>query len=180
MYLLLIFIIAAVQMWGLATHLPLIIGNIVPSENDRWNLFLNLLQITSLCFAPVISKDQVAYLQILINDHHQKFKDLYPQCSIIPKMHFMVHTPTAIIRYIWKLPFVLYNYLKGVDSRFFTAGPPYVMFTFFASICFISSWLQIFNWIPCTVKMDCQVVFSSRTPKTLDCQAIENATVDSL
>ncbi|CAB4030340.1 Hypothetical predicted protein, partial [Paramuricea clavata] len=88
----------AVQMWCLATHIPLIIGDLIPLENARWILYLKLLEIISLCFAPVISKDQVAYLQVLINDHHHKFRELYPECSIIPKMHFMVHMPTATMR----------------------------------------------------------------------------------
>jgi hypothetical protein len=85
-------------MWCLATHIPLIIGDLIPLENARWILYLKLLEIISLCFAPVISKDQVAYLQVLINDHHHKFRELYPECSIIPKMHFMVHMPTATMR----------------------------------------------------------------------------------
>ena len=86
-------------MWCLATHLPLLIGDLIPLEDARWILFLKLLEITSLCFAPALSKDQVAYLQILIDDHHHEFKQLYPDCNIIPKMHFMVHMPTYIIRY---------------------------------------------------------------------------------
>ena len=86
-------------MWCLATHLPLIIGDLIPFEDARWILFLKLLEITSLSFAPVVSKDQVAYLQILIHDHHHEFKRLYPECNIIPKMHFMIHIPTFMIRY---------------------------------------------------------------------------------
>ena len=31
--------LAAGQMWCLATHLPLLIGDLIPRENARWNLF---------------------------------------------------------------------------------------------------------------------------------------------
>ena len=36
--------------------------------------------------APVITHDEVAYLQVLIQeDHHTTFKDLYPDAIVIPK-----------------------------------------------------------------------------------------------
>jgi hypothetical protein len=86
-------------MWCLATHLPLLIADLIPGENAHWILFLQLLEITQICFSPTISKDQVAFLQIMICDHHHEFRRLYVECSIIPKMHFMIHMPTMILRY---------------------------------------------------------------------------------
>lgn len=86
-------------MWCLAIHLPLIIGDFIPTDNEKWHLFLKLLEITSICFSPVLSKEMIAYLQVLIEDHHTMFRRLYPQCSIIPKMHFMIHMPSVMLRY---------------------------------------------------------------------------------
>ena len=42
-------------------------------------------------FAPRATGDSVAYVRMLINDHHLMFTELYPECNIIPKMHYMVH-----------------------------------------------------------------------------------------
>ena len=74
-------------MWCLAINLPLMIGGLVP-DNDA-------------CFAStVIHNLVVAYLQVIIQGHHERFKELYPGCPIIPKMHYMIHMPRAILRYI--------------------------------------------------------------------------------
>ena len=47
--------------------------------------------------APEITHDEVAYLQVLIRDHHTAFMKLYPAASIIPKMHYIVHMPRLIM-----------------------------------------------------------------------------------
>lgn len=89
----------AAQMWCLCRLLPLMIGNLVPETDSRWINFLQLLEIVDLLFAPVLSNDHVAYLHFLIEEHHQIFTDLYPDCSITPKFHYMVHYPHWISRY---------------------------------------------------------------------------------
>uniref|UniRef100_A0A1X7V063 Uncharacterized protein n=1 Tax=Amphimedon queenslandica TaxID=400682 RepID=A0A1X7V063_AMPQE len=47
-------------------------------------------------FAPTLSREAVDCLRVLIADHHTAFKELYPDCSIIPKMYYMVHYPDWI------------------------------------------------------------------------------------
>lgn len=89
----------ATQMWCFSRLLPLMIGEKVPHEDDHWKNFLLLLIIQDYVFAPSISPQSILYLKGLINDHHQSFKELYPTCSIIPKMHYMVHYPECIERY---------------------------------------------------------------------------------
>ena len=86
-------------MWCLSMLLPLMIGDKVPESDLRWKNFLRLLEIIDILFAPVLSEDNVAYLHFLIEAHHKAFVDLYPSCSIIPKMHYMVHYPSWISRY---------------------------------------------------------------------------------
>ena len=54
-----------------------------------------------IIFAPTVNANQVAYLQVLIQNHHEKFKELYPDCSITPKMHYMIHMPRIILRYMY-------------------------------------------------------------------------------
>ena len=82
----------------LALYLSLIIGEFVPEEDDHLALFCSLLQIVRIVFSPVIRKQQMLYLQVLIEDHHQTFKELYPDCTIIPKMHYLVHMPRVILQ----------------------------------------------------------------------------------
>ena len=89
----------ASQMWLLAVIFPLLVGDLIPRDDCNWNCFLKLLKICEICTAPVLSADNAAYLEILIEEHHQQFIDLYPDESIIPKMHFMVHFPQQILNY---------------------------------------------------------------------------------
>ena len=92
--------LVASQMWCLACLLPLMIGHKVPVDDDHWSNFLMLLSITDLVFAPTLSSNCLSYLKDLICEHHETFKSLYPACSIIPKMHYMVHYPECIERYV--------------------------------------------------------------------------------
>lgn len=73
--------------------LPLLIGDLVPDDDECWELFLNLMDITDILFSPKTSDDYAAYLTTLIQEHHHDFCRVYPGHKIIPKMHFMVHMP---------------------------------------------------------------------------------------
>ena len=85
-------------MWLFGRILPLLIGEKVPDDDEKWNLFLNLMEIVDYLFSPKIIEDQAAHLSALISDHHQDFVTLYPDHSIIPKMHFMIHMPRLMIQ----------------------------------------------------------------------------------
>ncbi|XP_046863109.1 uncharacterized protein LOC124456810 isoform X2 [Xenia sp. Carnegie-2017] len=86
------------QMWCLGLHLPFLIGDLIEVDDQHWGLLCTLLQIVRISFTPIVSREQVSYLQILIQKLLQNFKELFPECSIIPKMHYMVHMPRAILQ----------------------------------------------------------------------------------
>ena len=73
------------------------LGQTIPEGDPHWENFTRLLNIVDILFAPICSKDWIAFLRDEINWHHQSFKDLY-QCNITPKMHYMVHYPDMISR----------------------------------------------------------------------------------
>ncbi len=50
-----------------------------------------------ILLAPRITKDEVAYLQLLIEQHHEAFVRLYPDASVIPKIHYMLHMARLIL-----------------------------------------------------------------------------------
>jgi hypothetical protein len=83
-------------MWCLGRLLPSMIGHFIPEDNIHWQNYLSLLQIIDYLFAPLISSDCVDHPQLLICDHHGTFRQLYPNCNIKPKMHYMVHYPDWI------------------------------------------------------------------------------------
>ena len=83
-------------MWTLACYLPILIGSYVPTHDENWVNFITLLDITDYLVAPRLSIDEAAFLKCLIEDHHIKFTHLYPDFSVIPKMHYLIHTPRLI------------------------------------------------------------------------------------
>lgn len=98
----------ASQMWLLSRVLPLIIGDCIPDDDDYWLLFLQMMEIVDLLFSPKLTQDHAAYLSALISDHHHDFSTLYSDHTIIPKMHFMLHMPRLIIKYVLLLCFAYY------------------------------------------------------------------------
>lgn len=74
------------------------VGELVPERDAKWDNFLLMLTITGYLFAPVTSEEIVPYLKSLINEHHEKFCEIYPNSPIIPKMHYLIHIPDWILR----------------------------------------------------------------------------------
>ena len=86
----------AAQMWTLVTIVPFLVGDLVTNDDEHYRCFCILLKISNIATAQEIHVDTVDYLRILIEDHHIFFKRLYPEASILPKMHYMVHYPSQI------------------------------------------------------------------------------------
>lgn len=80
-------------MWLLGRILPLVIGDLVPRGDAKWENFLTMMRIVDILFAPAITEDLLAYLGQIIEGHHHQFTKLYPAEPIIPKQHFMIHMP---------------------------------------------------------------------------------------
>ena len=85
-------------MWLLGRLLPQLVGSRVPNDDEYWINYLLLLDIVDMLLAPALAEDDVALLATMISDHHIDFKRLYPQASITPKMHFIVHMPRLILK----------------------------------------------------------------------------------
>ena len=75
------------------------IGDKIDTDDPYWQNFLLHLHLNDYIFAPVVSDDMAAHVHDLIIDHHKAFKELY-SCQIIPKMHYMVHYPEWMSRYM--------------------------------------------------------------------------------
>ena len=85
-------------MYLLGRLLPLFMGKYVPEGDSWWDNYLLMLQITDYLLAPELLPEEVAHLKVLIEEHHTTFATLYPDLSIIPKMHYMVHMPRLILQ----------------------------------------------------------------------------------
>ena len=80
-------------MWRFAVHLPLMIGDKVPEEDQIWECFLLLLiEISKYCTARVTSQ-AASRVQVL-----REIRNCYPLQSFTPKSRYMVHFPSLILK----------------------------------------------------------------------------------
>lgn len=91
---------AASQMWCLGRFLPVLIGDKIPDGYAYWENYLYHLHIMDEVFAPITSDERADYLAILIEDFLVEFKALYPERPLTPKMHYLIHIPSWIKRYL--------------------------------------------------------------------------------
>lgn len=86
----------ASTMATLVIALPFILHDLVDPENDYFKLLMQLIEIYYILFSTVFTTATLEKLKELIKEHLQKFKELFPEKSLIPKQHFMVHFPSII------------------------------------------------------------------------------------
>ena len=91
--------LSASQMMALIIDLPIIIGDKIPHDDKRWKSLLLLIKICKIALAPTCTKDMICYLRDLIEEKLATFKLLYPGTNITPKMHYMLHYPSQILRH---------------------------------------------------------------------------------
>lgn len=89
----------ASQTWCLMRVLPLIIGHLVPPNNQFWGLFLDLSDLLEVVFAPVVYESTARHLSLSVENFLRHWKLVFPQESLTPKAHFLVHYPTALRKY---------------------------------------------------------------------------------
>ena len=90
---------SAAQTISLVRNLPLLIADKLPLDDPNWASFLLLIRICQIALSPINSTDTVPYLRVLVTEKLTMLKKLYPDSSIKPKMHYMVHYPSQIERY---------------------------------------------------------------------------------
>ena len=74
------------------------IGEKVPEDDEHWVHFLQLLEILEIVFCDIVKPEIPSYLQVIIQDHLEEFKRLYPSASFRPKMHYLIHLPMYLMR----------------------------------------------------------------------------------
>eukprot|EP00102_Acyrthosiphon_pisum_P013497 XP_008183097.1 PREDICTED: uncharacterized protein LOC103309442 [Acyrthosiphon pisum] len=75
--------------------LPLMIGDLIPENDEFWTLFLILLQIIDILLSYTFTDNAISHLKQLISQHNSMYVTLFND-SLKPKHHFLVHYPTII------------------------------------------------------------------------------------
>lgn len=87
----------ASQMFTLYRLLPFMIADLIPLNHPAWELYLSLCEICDIIFAPEISPQQCADLEILIEDHFKQFVSEFPEEALTPKAHHIIHYPRILL-----------------------------------------------------------------------------------
>ena len=90
----------ASRMMTLVRLLPFVIGEFVEGDDEHWSCFLLLWDICCLSTAFEVTKADATQLTWLIEVYLESFTSLYA-VSVIPKMHFLIHLPEQILRYMY-------------------------------------------------------------------------------
>ena len=74
------------------------VGDKIPEDDEHWQHYLTTLQIANYILAPEVLPEEVAYLNVILTEHHTTFVRLYPDAPVIPKMHYLLHVPRLILK----------------------------------------------------------------------------------
>jgi len=74
---------------------PLMVGDLVPENDEVWSFFLILLKIVDILLSYTFNADAISYLKQLISKHNNQYNLLFND-TLKPKHHFLVHYPTVI------------------------------------------------------------------------------------
>lgn len=102
---------SASQMLSLAFCLPFVLERKADKEGRLQN-FVLLLEIVNGLLCYEISDGEIAKLKEMIEEHHSTFMVHYPDFSITPKFHFVIHLPSQAsrhgpTRYTWTMRLVV-------------------------------------------------------------------------
>ena len=86
----------AAKMWMLFRILPFILHDIIDDSEEPFRVFELLMNISSLLLAPVISYENISFLQRLTKQFLMDFKNFFNK-QIIPEMHYLIHCTRLIL-----------------------------------------------------------------------------------
>jgi hypothetical protein len=87
-----------------------LIGRRVPCEEPAWQILTDLKDIVDLVVSPIQTQDSIAYLDFKISEHRIRFQEVFPDCHLKPKHHFLEHYPYLIQQFgplvsLWTMRF---------------------------------------------------------------------------
>lgn len=100
---------SAREMLTFAMYLPLMIGDLVPAEDEIWQFLIILIDIIDLILCFEVTDDLVLTLQRKIKIHNNQYVKLFKD-TLKPKFHFLTHYPTVLknsgpVRNFWCFKF---------------------------------------------------------------------------
>ena len=77
--------------WTLLRFLPLLIGDVVPEDDDAWSVILELKDIVEILASSSFTDESLCYLDAKISEHRKLLLIAFPGLKLKPKHHFLEH-----------------------------------------------------------------------------------------
>lgn len=88
---------SASEMLCLVRYFALIIGDLVPRNNEVWRLYILLRKIVDLCCARQIQTEYSVLLNSLVAEHNSLYL-IISKSNLKPKYHFMIHYGQLLLK----------------------------------------------------------------------------------
>ena len=82
--------------WALLRLLPLMVGGCVAENDFSWQILMDLKEIVQIVVSDKFIEETLCYLSFKLKDHHLLLRDTFPNFSLKPKHHFILHYPHLI------------------------------------------------------------------------------------
>ena len=87
---------SASEMLCLVRYFGLIIGDLIPEDDQSWHLYKYLRQILDIVASPQIVRSDAKVLKILIQKHNELYVNLFG--NLKPKFHNLLHYPRILLQ----------------------------------------------------------------------------------
>lgn len=87
---------SASEMLCFVRYFALIIGHIIPEDDEYWPLYMYLRQIIAIVTSPRTLRYHAKMLKNLIQKHHELYMKLF-KTTLKPKFHNMIHYPQILL-----------------------------------------------------------------------------------
>jgi hypothetical protein len=93
----------------LVVSLPLILGDLVPANDNAWNLVLLIREVLDIVLCDTISKGGLIYLDSLVSEYCSTYQSVFKK-KLKPKHHHLIHYSGAIkqigtLKQYWSMTF---------------------------------------------------------------------------
>jgi hypothetical protein len=111
---------SASEMLVLVRYFGLLVGDLVPENDEVWKLYTLLREIMDILLSPIIQRQSCQFLKTLITEHHQLYISLSGS-HLKPKFHFLLHYPSLIEKFgplvkIWSMRYEAKHRISKVSA----------------------------------------------------------------
>ena len=110
----------ASQTWCLLRLFPLMVGQLVPSGDAKWEVLMKLLDVIEFASMQNIQIGQVSFFNEIIEEFSEQYRSQFADQTVKPKLHFLHHYAELTMKYgplvhCWSIRFEgKHNWFKQV------------------------------------------------------------------